>query len=134
MARGIKHYGAFANDAAQDIIDCDAAQGPITFLTGTADVINPHIGGNYIITTGQLDAMTLGVPTVGLDDGLTIYFQSAGAYVHTLTLPSANFATGAATAKTIATWTTGYLGQGLFLRAYNGFWYSLGTVGTITFS
>lgn len=130
------HAGAFTNPGAmQDIIDADCLQGPITLLTGATDAINPHVPGNYILTGTVLDAMTLGLPTAGVDDGLTIAFYAAVAgKVHTLTLPSAAFSDGIEAAKTIATWTTGFLGQGLTIRAFNATWMVLSTTGTITFT
>jgi hypothetical protein len=134
MARGINHYGSFSADAAQDIIDTDAFQGPLIILSGSADAIPTHVGGNFLITTAGVDAMTIGAPTAGTDDGLTISLQSTTAQVHTLTGPTGCFATGVGVVKHIATWTTGYIGQGVVLRAYGGIWYQIGNVGTITYS
>lgn len=140
LARGVGSHagGAYDASAQQDIIDGDAFQGPITVLTGiagaTADVINAHKSGNYMINSSALDPMTLALPTPGIDDGLTICIYSAVAFVHTLTLPSAQMFDGTAVAKTIATWTTGFIGQGLTLRAWNGTWHVIAKAGTITLS
>lgn len=133
MARGLNHQGSFGGDAIQDVIDTDCFQGPITVLSGSTDAI-PTKGGNYMITTAGVDAMTISAPTSGTDDGLTIGIYSNTANAHTLTGPTGCFATGVGVVKHIATWTTGFIGQGVVLRAYQGIWYPIGSTGTITFS
>ena len=114
--------GTYTQDGQQDILDADAFQGPLIILTGTTDIISPIAPGNYIVKSGSADAMTLALPRVGLDDNLSISIYTDTAFAHTLTLPSAAFAVGTATPKTIGTWTTGFRGQGITLRAYNGTW------------
>lgn len=128
-SRGIQNHsgGAFDESMKQDLVDGDALQGPITKLLGVADVINPHIAGNYIISTGQVDAITLGLPTPGVDDGLSIDIVSDTAFAHTVTLPSAGYAVGTATPKTVATFTA-QRGAGMFLRAFNGLWQVIGNI------
>src|SRR6266699_4051766 len=114
MARSVgPHQGAFATQAIQDVIDTDALQGPITQLTGSADAINPHVSGNYIVMTAGVDAMTLAAPTSGVDDGLTIAIYSGSANAHTITETSL-FANGTA-AKTTCTFGA-FAGAGILLR------------------
>jgi len=124
--------GAYSQDAQQDLSDADAFEQAPVELSGTTDAINPHVSGNYIIKTGSADAITLGLPTVGVDDNLSINIYSDTLFAHTVTLPSTGFATGAATIKTVATFAA-FRGAGLTLRAYNGTWQALGQVG-ITFT
>lgn len=139
--RGLQAHGGGAYDqsAQQDIMDGDALQGPITSLTGVADVINPHISGNYLIDTGSADVITLGLPTSEADDGLSIAIFSDSAFAHTVTLPSAAYKGGTATPKTIATFAA-FAGAGMILRAIDGAWHVLatssGTSGTnsVTFT
>jgi hypothetical protein len=132
-ARGLG--GAYTPYNQQDIIDTDAFEGPITVLTGTTDAINPHVPGNYIIAANagaSLDAITLGLPTAGVDDGLSINIYSDTAFAHTVTLPSTGFAAGlAAGLKTVATFTAGR-GAGISLRAYNGVWQVIGISPAMT--
>jgi hypothetical protein len=112
--------GAYdAGGAQPDIIDGDSLQGPIIVLTGTTDAINPHVSGNYIIKTGSADAITLGAPTAGVDDNLSINIWSDTAQAHTVTATSL-FANGTAL-KTTATFAA-FRGAGMTLRAYNGVW------------
>jgi hypothetical protein len=111
--------GAYVQDAQTDIADGDSLQGPITLLSGTTDVINPHISGNYIIKTGSANAITLAAPTVGLDDNLSINIWSDTLFAHTVTATSL-FANGAALAS-VATFKA-FKGSGITLRAFNGVW------------
>jgi hypothetical protein len=121
MARGLgPHVGSFEKAAVNDITDGDAFQAPPTILTGSADAINPHASGNYIVTTAGVDAMTLGLPSAGVDDNLSIAIYSGSSNAHTVTLPSAQFANGAALA-TVATFKANS-GSGVVLRAWNGSW------------
>ena len=119
MARAFTSQGAVSGDILQQNYDCDSFQAPITLLTGTADVINPHVAGNYIIKTGSADAMVLGAPTVGTDDNLCINIWSDTLFAHTLTATSL-LANGTAL-KTTATFAA-FRGAGLTLRAFNGVW------------
>ena len=121
MARGIQHYGAFSADtAAKDVIDTDALQAIPTILVGSADAIPQSTGGNFVINSAVVDAITLPLPIAGQDDNLSLAIYSATAHAHTVTLPSAQFANGAALA-TAATFKA-YAGSGLLLRAWNGTW------------
>lgn len=133
MARGLgAHLGAFDASAAQDVQDGDAFQALPTVLSGAADVINPHKSGNYIINTAGVDAITLGLPTVGADDNLSIAIYSATTNAHTITLPSAQLAPGVALKTTAA--LAAFAGAGILLRAWNGTWQVVGSAGTVTYS
>jgi hypothetical protein len=123
MARVLTNQGAVTGDYIQQNIDCDAFSGPITLLTGTADAINPHISGNYVIKTGSADAMTLAAPTAGVDDNLSIQVWSDTLFAHTITATSL-FANGTAL-KTTATFAA-FRGAGISLRAFNGVWQVVG--------
>jgi hypothetical protein len=112
--------GAYSQDGQQDLIDGDALQGGPTELSGTTDAINGSVPGNYLIKTAGVDAVTLTVPRVGLDDNLSIAIYSDTTNAHTVTLPSALFAAGVAL-KTVATFAA-FRGAGLIVRAYNGSW------------
>lgn len=118
--------GAYSQDCQQDIVDGDALQGAPSILTGTTDAIpgfasGTHFGGNYVIEAGAVDAITLPLPVDELDDNLTIAIYSDTLFAHTVTLPSAAFADGTQTVKTIATFAA-FRGAGLLLRAWHGTW------------
>jgi hypothetical protein len=118
------HQGSFSQDSVQDIVDGDSLQGNPIYLTGTADAINPHVSGNYIVDNqSAADLMTIGAPTDGVDDNLSINIWSDSTFVHTLTAPSAIFANGAALA-TVVTFKA-FRGSGLTLRAMDGAWHVL---------
>lgn len=116
--------GAFSQDAIQDLIDSDSFQGPITLLSGSSDILNPQAGGNYVVKTAGVNAMTLAAPRVGLDDGVTINVWSDTTNAHTITCPSAIVAAGVAL-KTVIT-LPAFRGGGVTLRAYNGVWQIIG--------
>lgn len=132
MARGIlgARAGSYDKSAQQEIIDSDAFEGPVIILAGLADAINPHVSGNYIVTGGAPDLMTLLAPTVGTDDNLSISIFSDSAQAHTLTATTL-LANGTAL-KTTATFAA-FRGAGLTLRAYNGVWQVVGATA-ITFT
>jgi hypothetical protein len=119
MARGLTSQGAITGDVIQQISDGDALQAPPILLTGLADVINPHVSGNYIIKSTAADLMTLAAPTAGTDDNLSIAIYSDSLFAHTITTASL-FANGAALAA-VATFKA-FKGSGLILRAFNGVW------------
>lgn len=119
MARVVSNQGAVTGDFLQQNVDCDSFQGPITLLTGTADVINPHVSGNYVIKSTSADLMTLGAPTAGVDDNLCINIWSDTLFAHTITATTL-FANGTAL-KTTATFAA-FRGAGMTLRAFNGVW------------
>lgn len=130
MARVLAFQGAVAGDALQNQYDVDAFAGPIILLTGTADILNSHVSGNYIIKTGSADAIVLGAPTVGQDDNLSIQIWSDTLFAHTVTATSL-FANGTAL-KTTATFAA-FRGAGIGLRAFNGVWQVTGnTAVTLT--
>jgi hypothetical protein len=119
MARALQSQGAVTGDVIQQIVDGDSLQGSITLLTGTADAINPHVSGNYMVKTGSADAMTLAAPTAGTDDNLSISVFSDTLFAHTITATSL-FANGTAL-KTTCTFGA-FKGAGIILRAFNGVW------------
>lgn len=117
--------GAYTQDCQQDLNDTDSFQQAIILLSGTTDALNPHVPGNYIIKTGSADAITLPLPTAGLDDNLCINIWSDTLFAHTVTLPSTGYANGAAVLKTIGTFAA-FRGAGMTLRAFNGTWQVVG--------
>jgi hypothetical protein len=125
--------GTYSQLAQDDLVRTDSFQDGITELSGTTDALDGHKHGNYVIKTGSADAITLGVPTAGVDDGRSVNIFSDTLFAHTVTLPSAAFATGAATVKTIATFPA-FRGAGLVLRAYNGTWQVIGNTGPVLFT
>lgn len=132
MARGLFSHsgGSFDRSEMQDLIDGDAFQGPITVLTGTADAINPHVAGNYIVNTGSADGITLAAPTAGTDDGLSIQIVSNTSYAHTLTATGL-LQTGASGTGVLT--MAAYPGCTISLRAYQGKWQCVGLNGiTVT--
>jgi hypothetical protein len=128
-SRGLQNHsgGVFDQSAQQDIMDGDSFQGPITSLVGVAanpDAINPHISGNYLIDSGAVDPITLGLPTSDVDDGVSINIWSDSNFAHTVTLPSAAFKAGKAL-TTVCTFPA-FAGAGISLRAIDGFWHVVG--------
>jgi hypothetical protein len=122
MPKGVLTHsgGAYDGTAQQDVIDGAPFTGPITYLTGATDAINPHKSGNYIITyDGGVDAMTIKAPISGVEDGLCIAIYSGTAHAHTLTSVSL-FSVGTS-AVSVLTFGA-YAGAGLVLRAYAGLW------------
>lgn len=133
--------GAYSQDGQQDIIDGDAFQGPLTLLSGTTDAIAPvvnaqtsqHAGGNYVVKTAGVDAITGVAPTAGIDDGLTVAIYSDTANAHTVTFSTNCVADGAAGAPHHIITFAAQRGAGVTLRAYNGTWQVVGNTGaTIT--
>lgn len=116
--------GAYSQDAQQDLIDTDPFQGGPIELSGSTDVLNSQAGGNYIVKTAGVDAMTLAAPRVGIDDGVSINVFSDTANAHTITCPAAIIAAGVAL-KTVITFPA-FRGGGVSLRAYNGVWQIVG--------
>ncbi len=129
MARGlVRTGGAFWSGTIDQLTDADCFQAPPISLTGFADVINPHVAGNYIVKTAGVNVMTLGAPTVGTDDNLSIAIYSDTANAHTLTATSL-LANGTAL-KTTATFAA-FRGAGIFLRAFNGVWQQIGNTAVV---
>lgn len=127
--------GAYTQDCQQDIIDGDSFQGPITLLSGTTDNVNPNagVGGNYVVKTAGVDAMTGIAPRAGLDDGLTISVYSDTANAHTITFSTNCVADGAAGGPHHIVTFLNQRGAGVTLRAFNGTWQLVSNTGcTIT--
>jgi hypothetical protein len=94
---------------------------PATFLSGTADAINPAVPGFYVVKTGSANGMTLAAPPVSAE-GNVIQIWSDTLFAHTLTATTL-LANGTAL-KTTATFPA-FRGAGLILRACNGVWHVL---------
>jgi hypothetical protein len=120
--------GAYSADAQQDNIDTDSFSGPFITLGGTTDAINPHVPGNYVVTTAQVNAMTITAPTAGVDDGLCINVWSDTLYAHTITCATAVIAGGDQVVKTVITFKA-FRGAGVTLRAWQGTWQVVGRSG-----
>jgi len=116
--------GAYDAGAQADLNDTDPFQTSPIELSGTTDVINPQVPGNYIVKTGQVNAITLAAPRVGIDDNLALQIWSDTAFAHTITCPGAIIAAGVAL-KTVITFPA-FRGGGVSLRAYNGTWQIVG--------
>jgi hypothetical protein len=127
--------GSYDRSAQRDIIETGPFHGAIQLLSGTADAISPYNGGNYIITTGSADAMTLAAPIAGAlqnggADNLQIAVVSNTAYAHTLTATGL-LQTGAAGTGVLT--FAAHAGAGFALRAYQGLWQLIGSIGiTVT--
>lgn len=127
--------GAYSQDAQSDIIDTDCFQAPITILGGTTDNVTPTTGqgGNYVVKTAGVDAMTGVAPRAGTDDGLTMAVYSDTANAHTITFGTNCVADGAAGAPHHIITFAAQRGAGIVLRAFNGTWQVLSNTGcTIT--
>lgn len=104
-------------------------QGAIIQLPAN-QAIDPHQPARYMITKGSLEALTLGAPTVGVEDGLELQFISNTAFAHTIT------ATGllkVGTASVNVATFAAFAGASLNLVAWQGAWYVQGA-NAITFS
>jgi hypothetical protein len=132
MARGLSggnFQGSFDAGAQKALTDSDSFILSPSVLSGSADAVNPHTGGNFIISTAGVDAITLAAPTAGVDDNLTISIYSDTTNAHTVTMPSALLAAGVAL-KTIATFAA-FRGAGISLRAYNGVFQVIASTGIV---
>lgn len=97
-----------------------AAMGSAPFTAITASgAINPHQSANYVITKAGVAAMTLGAPTSGADDGVTIQIWSNTANAHTVTATGL-FQDGSANSN-VETFAA-HAGAALYLTAYQGKW------------
>lgn len=125
------HQGVFDKSAVNDINMQNPAGAPISLLTGSADaIIFEDVVPNYVVKTAGVDAMTLGAPTAGEDDSTMISVVSDTLNAHTITATGL-FANGTAL-KTTATFAA-FRGAGLLLRAFNGVWQVIYSVG-VTFT
>jgi len=95
-----------------------------------AGAVSPTVSGNYIITAGSAQALTLAAPVAGAVDGLRINVRSSTAFAHTLTATGL-LQTGAAPVN-LATFAAS-AGAGLELMAFNGKWIVLNSIG-VTFT
>jgi len=99
-------------------------------ILSASGAIAPHEAANYIITKAGIAALTLAAPTAGIDDGLVIAISSSTLYAHTLT--ATNLLSTGVAGVSVATFAA-YAGAGLTLKAYNGLWQVMSSVG-ITFT
>lgn len=81
---------------------------------------NVHKGTLYILGRSTAQAVTMGAPTAGNDDGLIFEFQSDSAAAHTVTFTGNTLDSGSA-AVASATFNANK-GACLRVRAYNGRW------------
>ena len=104
-------------------------QGPYVPLSASA-AVNPHQSARYVITKSTAAALTLGPPTKGADDGVTIQFISSTAAAHTITTPTAgNIVDGnSSTYNTVMTFNA-KIGASCVLSAYQGIWYVESEIG-----
>lgn len=138
MAKAVgNHVGTFDQGAVQDVIYTDAQQGPLVYLTGSADQLTSQgvqvgtsLSGNILINSSGVDAIVLSAPVAGTDDNTTLQFQDIGGHAHTIT-STGNLVTNSASVN-VATFS-GNKGANLYLRAIGGKWYVLAAIG-ITFS
>jgi hypothetical protein len=114
-----REVGAFTHDARQALADTAALAGPIALLVHSADAIDPHAGGNCLISGPEADNMTLGAPHPGADDNLQIAVFSSTPYTHTLTAEGL-LQTGSSGDSVLM--FARFPGAGLVLRAWKGKW------------
>lgn len=120
-----------AGALVQSTIDAMLMGDPRLHAKSTDTTIQAGTAGWRLITYGAALAITMKAPILGEDDFKLIQVVSATAFAHTVTLPSALFATGAAL-NTIATFAA-FAGAGFVVRIYNGKFLVISSVG-ITFS
>lgn len=95
-----------------------------------AGAVPAHANGNFKVTAGSAQALTLAAPVAGTEDCNRISIRSTSAFAHTLTATGL-LQTGTANVN-VATFAA-QAGAGLSLEAYNGKWIVDSSVG-ITFS
>jgi hypothetical protein len=105
--------------ASQDTIAAKLTDGAIASAPGT-----------IIITKGSaLGSSTLATPTVTTHDGYILRIVSSTAYAHVISCASGKVNGGT---TTTITFTSAAIGDSITLVAYQGYWYIVGTTGTIT--
>ncbi len=84
----------------------------------------------YFITKGSaLGSSTVANPTATTHDGYRIRFVSTTAYAHVVSFNSGKINGGSNTTVTL---TSGAIGDGFDIEAFQGVWYITGTRGTVT--
>jgi hypothetical protein len=96
---------------------------PGTLLSGTQDAL-PLIGF-VLVTSTQVDAMTLALPAAGTNDGQILTVVDTGGHAHTITTGTGGFISGSTQAHRTGTFN-GNAGAQITLQAYNGLWYVMG--------
>ncbi len=120
-------WGDYAPQAGLDF----PSPTPITTITTNGALA--VASGNYtLITKAGVIALTLMAPTAGVQDGMIIVITSAnGAYADTLTATALlqNGANGSPFTTATFGVTSTYIGGTITLKAWNGFWYVIASVG-----
>lgn len=108
-------------------------KGPNTVQFLTTNAALPVATGNYLITKAGILSDTLAAPTAGVQDGIVITFASTTANAHVITCPSGIIENGATADRTSAT-LAAVPGASITLMSYNGKWYVLSFIGTVTYA
>ncbi len=103
-----------------------------TYVLAAADGAITVKGGTVFITKGSAAVLTLAPPVAGEqisggDDGKLLEIVSTTAFAHTVTCATAGF-NDLGAAGDVATFGAAK-GNGLTLRAYNGDWWVVGSIG-----
>ena len=104
-------------------------QGPFIQLSASG-AVNPHGSARYVVTKSTAAALTLGPPTSGADDGVSIEIFSTTAAAHTITAPTAGQIVdgNSSTYNTVMTFNA-KIGANCTLEAYQGKWYVTSEIG-----
>jgi hypothetical protein len=104
-------------------------QGPYNMLSASG-ALNPHQSARYVVTKSTAAALTLGPPTSGADDGVSIQIFSTTAAAHTVTAPTAGQIVdgNSSTYNTVMTFNA-KIGANCTLDAYQGKWYVTSETG-----
>lgn len=100
------------------------------YAIAASGAIDPHSPGRYVITKATAAALTLGAPTAGSEDGLTIEIYSSTAAAHVLTATGL-LQDGAGHVNTAT--CAAQIGCAFSLTAFNGKWIVWGNAG-VTFA
>lgn len=122
----------FSTNAIQAVLNAIIAAVPalLTAKVQAAGAIPAHVTGNYKVTAGSAQALTLAAPVATTEDGNRITVRSTSAFAHTITATGL-LQTGSANVN-VATFAA-FAGAGLTLEAFNGKWMVVDSVG-VTFT
>lgn len=122
----------FSTNAIQAVLNSIIAAIPalLTAKVQAAGAIPAHATGNFKVTAGSAQAMTLAAPVATTEDGNRITVRSTSAFAHTITATGL-LQTGSANVN-VATFAA-FAGAGLTLEAFNGKWMVVDSVG-VTFT
>ena len=118
---------ATSNESVQATPLVYTASGAIAFLAATGNPKQNTAKGLVVLNGANALAMTLALPTAGVDDGKTLDILDIAGKANTITTP-ANGINGGHTVVTM----TGTLGNMVTFKAYNGTWYFISGSGTVT--